>query len=47
MNAATISATGLKVVRRLIAGEKVKQQESGLSAREWRELMAVLDSSVG
>jgi thymidylate synthase (FAD) len=44
MNAALISATGLKVIRRLIAGEKVKQQESGLSAREWRELMAVLGS---
>jgi len=47
MNAALISATGLKVIRRLIAGEKVKQQESGLSAREWRELMAVLNSAVG
>jgi thymidylate synthase (FAD) len=42
MNAALISATGLKVIRRLIAGEKVKQQESGLSAREWRELMVIL-----
>src|SRR6516225_2752947 len=47
MNAALISATGLAVIRRLIAGEKVKQQESGLSAREWRELMAVLNSAVG
>jgi len=47
MNAALISATGLAVIRRLIAGEKVKQQESGLSAREWRELIAVLDSAVG
>jgi thymidylate synthase (FAD) len=47
MNAALISATGLKIIRRLISGEKVKQQESGLSAREWRELMAVLDPAVG
>ncbi len=43
MNAALISATGLKVIRRLIAGEKVTQQEGGLSAREWRELMTLLD----
>ncbi|HEX5453803.1 MAG TPA: FAD-dependent thymidylate synthase [Stellaceae bacterium] len=42
LNAATISATGLAVVRRLLAGEAVDQAASGLSAREWRELMAVL-----
>jgi thymidylate synthase (FAD) len=29
-------------VKRLLAGEKVEQKESGISAREWRELMAVL-----
>jgi thymidylate synthase (FAD) len=42
MGGARLSATGLKVVRRLIAGEKVEQASSGLSPREWRELMAVL-----
>ena len=42
MNAATISATGLTVIRRLLAGEQLDQKASGLSAREWRELMAVL-----
>ncbi len=42
MNAATISATGLDVIRRLIAGDKVAQTESGLGPREWRELMALL-----
>jgi len=42
MNAATISATGIKVIRRLLAGEPVDQKASGLSPREWRELMAVL-----
>jgi thymidylate synthase (FAD) len=42
MNAAVISATGLAVIRRLIAGEKVEPETSGLSRREWRELMAVL-----
>ena len=47
MNAALISATGLGVLRRLLAGESVAPEASGLSAREWRELMAVLDSAVG
>ena len=42
MNAALISATGLAVIRRLLNGEKVEQATSGLSPREWRELMAVL-----
>ena len=42
MNAATISATGLAVIRRMIDGERVDQTSSGLSPREWRELMAVL-----
>jgi thymidylate synthase (FAD) len=43
MNVATISATGLTVLRRMLAGEAVDQASSGLSAREWRELMAVLE----
>jgi thymidylate synthase (FAD) len=42
MNAATISATGLNVIRRLLEGEAVEQPESGLGPREWRELMALL-----
>jgi thymidylate synthase (FAD) len=42
MNAATISATGIEVIRRMLAGEQVDQPSSGLSPREWRELMAVL-----
>jgi len=42
MNAAMISATGLAVIRRLLAGEEVDQPSSGLSPREWRELMALI-----
>jgi thymidylate synthase (FAD) len=42
MNAASISATGLRVIQRMLSGEKVEQAASGLSPREWRELMAVL-----
>jgi thymidylate synthase (FAD) len=37
-----ISAKGLAVIRRLVAGEEVDQPSSGLSPREWRELTAVL-----
>jgi thymidylate synthase (FAD) len=42
MKAALVSATGIMVLRRLLAGERVDQKSSGLSAREWRELMALL-----
>jgi len=47
MNAASISATGIKVIRRMLAGETVEQKASGLSPREWRELMAVLGRETG
>jgi thymidylate synthase (FAD) len=42
MHAATISAAGLAVIRRMLAGEAVDQASSGLSVREWRELMTTL-----
>jgi thymidylate synthase (FAD) len=42
MHAATISASGLAVIRRLLVRETVSQADSGLSPREWRELMALL-----
>jgi thymidylate synthase (FAD) len=47
MNAATISATGIKVIQRMLARETVEQKASGLSPREWRELMAVLGREPG
>jgi len=37
-----LSRTGLAIVKRMLDGEKVEQASSGLSAREWRELMAAL-----
>ena len=37
-----LSKTGLAIVKRMLAGETVDQKSSGLSAREWRELMAAL-----
>jgi thymidylate synthase (FAD) len=45
MNAALISATALAVLRRMLAGETVTPEASGLSRREWRELMQVLGRS--
>ena len=42
MGAVTLSAGMLAVVRRRLAGEQVAQPDSGLSAREWRELQDML-----
>ena len=42
LGAATLSAQMLSLVRRLLAGEAVQQAGSGLSKREWRELMETL-----
>ncbi|RMF22458.1 MAG: FAD-dependent thymidylate synthase [Deltaproteobacteria bacterium] len=42
LGAVSLSKPALDVVRRMLAGEQVEREESGLSAREWRELMAVL-----
>ncbi|MEO9191164.1 MAG: thymidylate synthase (FAD), partial [Acetobacteraceae bacterium] len=40
--AVTLSAGMLDVVRRMLAGEAVEQAGSGLSKREWGELMAAV-----
>ncbi|HQT60807.1 MAG TPA: FAD-dependent thymidylate synthase [Acidiphilium sp.] len=42
MGAATFSATMLATLRRMLAGEQVDQAQSGLSKREWEEMMAAL-----
>ncbi|GAB4195284.1 MAG: FAD-dependent thymidylate synthase [Thalassobaculales bacterium] len=42
LGAVQLSATALAIVRRLLAGEEVDQAASGLSKREWRELMTAL-----
>jgi thymidylate synthase (FAD) len=42
LGGAHISERGLAVLRRMVAGENVSQTESGMSKREWTELMAVL-----
>ncbi|MET4605362.1 thymidylate synthase (FAD) [Bradyrhizobium sp. JR4.1] len=43
LKSANLSATALTVVRRMIGGEKVDQQTSGLPKREWDDLMRLLD----
>ena len=42
MGAAEISAKGIGIIKRMIGGEKVTQETSGMSKGEWRELMVVL-----
>jgi thymidylate synthase (FAD) len=42
LHAAELSGQALAVLRRMLAGEEVTQADSGLSAREWRELQAHL-----
>jgi thymidylate synthase (FAD) len=42
LGAVTLSAQMLDTVKRLLAGEAVDQKASGLSKREWVELMATL-----
>ena len=41
----TLSGKAIKVVRMLISGVHINQEESGMSKREWRELMEVLGCS--
>ena len=41
----TLSGKAIKVVRKLISGVHINQEESGMSKREWRELMEVIGYS--
>jgi thymidylate synthase (FAD) len=43
LGAVTFSAKMLEIIKRMLAGEAVAQPGSGLSKREWAEMMAVLD----
>ena len=44
LHAAELSRPALAVVRRMLRGEAVTQLDSGLTPREWRELMSLLES---
>jgi thymidylate synthase (FAD) len=43
VGAAHLSSKGLKIVKSMINGNKVSYEDSGLSKREWNELMDVID----
>jgi len=38
-----LSAAALDIVKKMLSGEVVSQEDSGMSKREWRELMATLE----
>ncbi|WP_299165406.1 FAD-dependent thymidylate synthase [uncultured Tateyamaria sp.] len=42
MGGATLSATALECMRRMLKGEEVTQETSGMSKGEWREFMGVI-----
>jgi thymidylate synthase (FAD) len=43
VGAAHLSSKGLKIVKSIINGNKVSYEDSGLSKREWNELMEILE----
>ncbi|MEM6563664.1 MAG: FAD-dependent thymidylate synthase [Pseudomonadota bacterium] len=43
MGGATVSARGLHCIRKMIAGETVTQENSGMSKGEWREFVDLLE----
>ncbi|MEB3702856.1 FAD-dependent thymidylate synthase [Candidatus Bealeia paramacronuclearis] len=46
-HSARLSQGGLEAVKRMVKGEKVAMEDTGLSKREWDELMGLLDVKVG
>lgn len=46
LEAVSLSGPALAVLRRWLRGERVTREESGLSAREWRELCALFQKSL-
>jgi thymidylate synthase (FAD) len=42
VGAAHLSSKGLKIVKSMISGKKIRQEDSDLSKREWDELMNIL-----
>ena len=43
VGAVQVSAKGKKVIQKMARGEKVNHESSGLSKREWNELMTSFD----
>ncbi len=47
LGGATLSHTSLDCIRRMLKGEEVTQETSGMSKGEWREFMGVIGSKDG
>ena len=45
MNGTNISKKGMDAIRLMIEGKEVNQESSGMSKREWSELMAIIENS--
>ncbi len=45
INGTNISKKGMEVIRKMIEGTEVTQESSGMSKREWSELMAIIKSA--
>ena len=43
INSVTLSGKAIQVIKKMIDGVSIGQEDSGLSKREWRELMGVLE----
>ena len=43
INSVTLSGKAIQVIKKMIDGVSIDQEDSGLSKREWRELMGVLE----
>ena len=43
MGGATLSSSAIDCVRRMLKGEDVTQETSGMSAGEWREFKSVIE----
>jgi len=46
LNGTQLSQPALAVIKSLLSGKAIEQSESGLSLREWRELMILLDRKI-
>ncbi|MGN7661463.1 MAG: FAD-dependent thymidylate synthase [Anaplasma sp.] len=46
LEAVTLSKSAIMTVRKMLRGEEVSLEESGMGRREWRELMSVLHEEV-
>ncbi|ATI42584.1 thymidylate synthase (FAD) [Pacificitalea manganoxidans] len=44
LGGAILSGPALSVLRRMLKGERVEQEDSGMSKREWREFMEMVDN---